>query len=122
MSKFKVKCTGFNRHERYFTEGKVYVWEDGKLTNDNGYVYVSLACGPNISNWVLSDWYIFEKVCSPEKIIITHDGTTTLARMYNGNAVIKTATAKRCPEDTFDFEIGARLAMDRLIGEKPHVR
>lgn len=50
-----------------------------------------------------------------QKIVITSDGTETLARLYDGNKVIKTATAKCSPEDTFDFETGARIAFDRLI-------
>lgn len=67
MSKFKVRCIGFKRSERHFTEGETYVWEDDKITNDNGYVYDSLVCGPDISKWELSDWYIFEKVESDTK-------------------------------------------------------
>lgn len=50
-----------------------------------------------------------------QKIVITSDGTETLARLYDGNKVIKTATAKCSPADTFDFETGARIAFDRLI-------
>ena len=49
------------------------------------------------------------------KIVITSDGVETLARLYDGNKVIKTATAKCSPDDTFDFEVGARTAFDRLI-------
>ena len=50
------------------------------------------------------------------KIIITTDGKTTLARLYDGSKVIKSAEAKCSPEDTFDFAIGAKLAYDRLMG------
>jgi hypothetical protein len=49
-----------------------------------------------------------------KKIVITSDGVETLARLYDGNKVIKTATAKCSPDDTFDFETGARIAFDRL--------
>lgn len=62
-----------------------------------------------------------------KKIVITSDGTETLARLYDGNKVIKTATAKCSPEDTFVFEEGARIALHRMLGdyaevkaEKPH--
>lgn len=49
------------------------------------------------------------------KIVITADGKTTLARLYDGKEVIKTATAKCAPSDTFDFATGANLAYDRLM-------
>lgn len=48
------------------------------------------------------------------KIVITTDGAETLARLYEGGKVVKSATAKCSPRDEFDFNIGARLAFDRL--------
>lgn len=53
-----------------------------------------------------------------KKIVITTNGKETLARLYEGNKVIKTATAKCSPEDTFDFEKGAELAFNRLLGKE----
>lgn len=65
-------------------------------------------------------------VCSEEitiiknnKIVITTDGNETLARLYDGNKVIKTATAKCSPADAFNFETGAKIAFDRLFESKP---
>ena len=49
------------------------------------------------------------------KIVITSNGTETLARLYDGNKIIKTATAKCSPDDNFDFETGATIAFDRLF-------
>ena len=49
------------------------------------------------------------------KIVITSDGEKTLARLYDGNKIIKTATAKCSPDDNFDFETGATIAFDRLF-------
>lgn len=59
------------------------------------------------------------------KIVITTDGTETLARLYDGKKVIKSASAKCSPSDKFDFNTGVKIAVDRLIGEekkteKPH--
>lgn len=51
-----------------------------------------------------------------QKIVITTDGITTTAKLYSGKTVIKTATAKCSPDDTFDFETGARIAFNRLTG------
>lgn len=52
-----------------------------------------------------------------KKILITTDGTTTLARQYEGQKVVKSAEAKCSLDDTFDFMIGAKLAFERLTGE-----
>lgn len=56
-----------------------------------------------------------------DKIVVTHDGKTTTATLYRENGSKEVATAKCSPEDTFDFNIGATLAMERLVGtvEKP---
>lgn len=56
---------------------------------------------------------------SNNKIIITTDGTTTMAKMYDGKQVVKTATAKCNPDDEFDFKKGAVIAFDRLVKEEP---
>ena len=64
-------------------------------------------------------WYWYENsiegLACENKIVITTDGTETLARLYDGNKVIKTATAKCSPDDTFNFETGATIAFDRLF-------
>ena len=70
---------------------------------------------PGRKVWWLSEDR-FTKVRAARKIIITHDGTTTIARMFEGNKAIKTAEAKCAPSDTFDFSIGTKLAFDRLMG------
>lgn len=65
-------------------------------------------------------WYVVNDEVEPidiPKIVITTDGNTTLARLYENNKVIKTATAKCSPEDEFDFNVGAELAFNRLIGK-----
>ena len=54
------------------------------------------------------------------KIVITTDGTETLARLYDGKKVVKTATAKCSPDDKFSFETGAKIAFERLFdSEEP---
>lgn len=115
--KIKVRCKGYKRGEKYFTIGKVYEWEDGRLTNDDGFVYDSLVEGAAPQEWKLSHWYDFEVVCDDRKIVITTDGKETLARLYEDNKVIETATARCAPDDTFDFATGAKLAFERLMGE-----
>lgn len=50
-----------------------------------------------------------------QKIVITTDGRETLARLYEGGKVIKSATAKCHPDDAFDFMVGATVAFNRII-------
>lgn len=50
------------------------------------------------------------------KIVITTDGKTTTATLYDGKQKIKSAKAKCAPGDTFDFNIGASIALERLTG------
>lgn len=57
---------------------------------------------------------MFEDIYN-EKIVITTDGTTTTAKLYNGKEVIKSAEAKCSPQDKFDFEHGAGIAISRLL-------
>ena len=58
----KVVCTGYKTPERYFTIGKVYEWEDNKLTSDDGYTFTSMVDGTDPALWALSDFYTFSKV------------------------------------------------------------
>ena len=59
---------------------------------------------------------MFEPACT-EKIIITTDGVTTTARKYDGKNLIKEAKAVCSKDDTFNFDVGAKLAMERLMAE-----
>ncbi len=49
------------------------------------------------------------------KIVITTDGKTTCARYYTGKRVIYEALAKCHPSDKFEFDVGAHVAMHRLL-------
>lgn len=71
-------------------------------------------------------WYVCESdmapvkpATMPQKIIVTTDGKTTLARLFDGKTMVKRAEAKCALSDVFDFGIGAELAVKRLIGAKP---
>lgn len=83
-----------------------------------------IICGDNYTmvngdGWIFSA-DTFEKN-NNQKIVITTDGVETLARLYEGDKVVKKATAKCSPDDTFDFNVGAKLAFERLMneGKKP---
>lgn len=68
-------------------------------------------------------WYMTEAMLEPveeekenemEKIVIIRDGNKVTAKYYKGDKTVS-AEAKCSPEDEFNFEIGAKLAMDRAI-------
>lgn len=58
----------------------------------------------------------FKRVLDDKKIVITNDGITTTAKLFEGKKLIKTAEAKCSPKDEFDFGIGSALALERLMG------
>ena len=64
--------------------------------------------------WLWNDNCIAGFACE-NKIVITSDGEKTLARLYDGKKVIKTATAKCSHDDKFSFETGAKIAFERLF-------
>ena len=61
---------------------------------------------------------MLEPICT-EKIVITSDGVTTTARKYDGKKVVKEAKAVCSKDDEFNFDVGAKLAMERLLEDKP---
>jgi hypothetical protein len=95
--KFKVRCT--KTRDGRFILGKVYdLDKDGHISGDK------LGCGDNptdsFERWHRAcGWrdYDFEPVYCNSKIVLTSDGTTTLARLYDGDKVIKSAEAKCVP-------------------------
>lgn len=103
-----------------FTGQDYLVEHDNKqFCGHNGYnkEYVSGGKGMGNNCW----WYLESglTLIPSQKILITHDGHTTLARLYEGNAVVKSAEAKCHPNDTFDFGVGAGLAFAKLMEDKP---
>lgn len=70
------------------------------------------ACKRGYGQWVAGDDFevITDSKPATEKIVITHDGKTTTAKLYDGKEITKTAEAKFSPDDKFDFTTGAKLA------------
>lgn len=65
-------------------------------------------------------WYCSNDILEPvseNKIIITTDGKTTTAKLYDGKKFVKSAKAVCSPDDKFDFNIGAAIAFERLTGQ-----
>lgn len=57
------------------------------------------------------------KLSNDQKIVITHDGKTTIAKLFDNKQVIKTAIARCNSADEFDFNVGASIAFERLTGQ-----
>lgn len=53
------------------------------------------------------------------KIVITTEGDSVLARLYEGKKVLEATKATCSKDDKFVFSIGAQLAFDRLLGNEP---
>lgn len=68
--------------------------------------------------WYWTEQSIAGLAETENKIVITTDGSTTTARLYDGKNVVKIASARCCEDDPFDFTTGARIAFGRLIGEE----
>ena len=58
----------------------------------------------------------FLKLAKPEKIIIYRNGAEVVAK---NTATGKTGVARCNPADEFDFNTGAKLALERLINPEP---
>lgn len=92
---------------------------NGRLTQSNGHDE------RNVVNFNQID---FDPHEPSYQILIDCDGTTTTATMTINDREIKTAIARRNPEDKFDWKKGAVLAFDRLwdsqkkAEKKPEVR
>lgn len=60
---------------------------------------------------------LLEAVKNENKIVITTDGTTTRAALYDGHKLIREAKAICSKEDAFKFETGAKIAFERLTAK-----
>ena len=60
------------------------------------------------------------EACEPRRefIVIHRSGNVITAEHRVNRDVIKSAKATCAPSDTFDFEVGAKLAFDRLMGRE----
>lgn len=88
------------------------------VTNDNGVEKWFYRLENTPFYWHES---LLEAVKNESKVVITTDGTTTRAAMYDGHKLIKEAFSTCSKEDAFKFETGAKIAFERLTA-KPAVK
>lgn len=100
---------------KVFPDG--YMYEIGVEFDEPLYGWYGHDCGNKAKDshgrWVYASE--LELVTESKKIVITTDGLKTIARLYEDDKVVKSATAKCSPIDTFSFEVGAKLAFERLF-------
>ena len=127
MSKFKVgdrvRCVRFNWRAPVGTEGVIK-----EIVNDVVDKY-AVCWDENIGGWQdvklgipsgygeYTEREFIELIPSYPEIHITTDGKTTFGVMKHGKEVIKRVKAKLHPDDEFDFEVGSKLVMERLLGK-----
>ena len=108
-----------NDPDRYAYTNKGWIGEVKKVHSDGCIdVYGKRGtCSDSMTFTFLEPQYFDLYTPKSEKIVITHDGKTTTATLYREDGSKEVATAKCSPEDTFDFNFGAKLAMERLMGK-----
>lgn len=65
--------------------------------------------------WKIVTFEEFKKNVARYRIVIESDGDVTNAVMCIDGKIIRNATAKRNPEDKFNFVTDARVAFDRML-------
>lgn len=99
----------------YVCDMETYCGDIAEITNCRvygGYEYYRLKNIPY-------EWHesLLEATKCESKIVITTDGTTTRAAMYDGHKLIREAKAICDKDDVFDFETGAKIAFRRLTND-----
>ena len=99
-------------------KGKMDKWLGKVMTvRDAGVAFCSMVEDSTENGgygWFWTENCIAGLACE-KKIVITTDGAETRARFYDGKKVVKTATAKCSLDDKFSFEMGAKIAFERLF-------
>lgn len=116
MGKFKVgdKVIG-NDKSIYSVTCKGWIGTVTKVRDDLIWVH-GLGSLTEDGFQVKAECFDFYKDPVDQKIVITTDGKTTTAVLYDGKRRIKDAKATCAPSDKFDFGIGSALAVERLMG------
>lgn len=117
---FKVRCIDTAGKHDLYTLGKIYEVIDGSLNWDNGNKTSQCSHGKfenidHLNRWLSATFELVNDI--PQYIIINQQSNTVTASLKQGKEVVKTAKAKCSPDDKFEFEVGAKLAVERLLGD-----
>lgn len=121
MSKFKVgdKVIGNKKATCHYAVTKEG-WRGVVMkVCGNGMIFVTGDGARSKNGFGVNEKYFDHDTTEGNKIVITSDGKTTTAALYDGKRRIKSTEARCSDSDVFDFMTGAEIAMDRLTGH-PH--
>jgi hypothetical protein len=113
----------FNKGERIVRTNhpctNLYVGDIGKIKDiyPNTHVYIVI----NERNGKEQTWSEDYVEAVNPSIVIYQKGREVIASLKSGKETIKTAKAICNPSDEFDFNVGAKLAFQRLMGEDEKV-
>ncbi len=125
MSKFKVGDRVVSHSNAYGITKKGWVGTVTRVYDYDGRYYIT-AEGPGLGSNAkiefpalkVEDFDLYTPDEAAQKIVVTTDGKTTTARLFDGKNCVKSAKANLSKKDTFSFESGAALAVDRLLGRE----
>lgn len=103
-------------HSSYTELGNIIEIET--VRNDNDVYYSTVGKRKNLSCFEVGSFFAngLKPIHEHDKIVITTDGRTTTAKMYDGKKLVDSAKAICSPDDEFDFNLGATIALERLTG------
>jgi hypothetical protein len=117
---FKARCIDNRGIDWAYTIGRVYEIKDGTFKSDNkNYTTSYYRKLKNINELNEYSFSTFELVEDENKtIVIYQKDNEVIANLKEGKTIIKSTKVKCCPTDQFDFNIGAKIAFNRLIGDE----
>lgn len=120
MSKFKVgdrvRCTGTSGMQKNAMDKSEFVSEIFTIKSINPNNITNYSATPyGVGRWCIFFEDELELITDRHELHITSDGTTTNAVYKLNGKVTKTAKAVCCPSDTFNFNTGAELAINRVL-------
>jgi hypothetical protein len=116
MKKGNFKILALETDTGYITKGNIYEFKNGKAKLDKreSSTYQDFTEFANRNPF----FSVMEFIDNNSKIHIMVKDRTTHAILKQGNQVIKRAQAICNPSDEFNFEIGANIAFQRLVGSE----
>lgn len=107
-------------NRKYMAAGRVTtIWDDPKTFNVEVTDWIgNRPAGVFGNSFSRLNVDCFDLVEPEEELHVTRKGKTTHAVLKKDGKIVKRAQADCDPRDEFDFETGARLAIDRVFGKE----
>lgn len=101
--------------------GEIGIVKTCGKTSKGKHYYTLSSENSKIQSWFMFDERGLKRANEERKIVITTDGTMTRAALYDDHKLIKEAFSTCSKADAFKFEMGAKIAFERLTA-KPEVK